>query len=293
MALTRDELAAYLDGDDDLPRRIGWDEHQAWLEDNWRAGMHVSIFAPNDGGKTHLIRHGLMPCWQLYPALIVQYKKRDPALAGFGRAVKNFPSWDDRLPYDLRSLESEKWQSDPEWFRLVLPVYRWSSHDARRQPSYMRARRVAGEAIDRVYAEGGWVLVVDEVRRIADPEPPGLGLRAPLENIWQAGRSEPVTLIGATQQPASAPSSMYDQPAIVYLGRTLDVGRHERLAEIGGNTPLIKRTLPTLDNYEFLFVHRQSGEMAIVMAPERHQTTGAEPYSRRSALAGSPERRPR
>lgn len=248
-------------------RRVPWSFHERWLDENWKAGGHVSIFAPNDGGKTHLIRRGLMRFWQRYPALIVQYKRRDSALEGFGKAVQEFPSPDLRLKYQLRGVDHPKWETDPEWFRLKLPPYTWSPR--RNTPSYERARRICGEAIDRCMKEGGWVLVVDEVRRVADPRPPGLGLEAPLENVWQAGRSEPVTLIGATQQPASAPSSMYDQPAHVYLGRTLDVGRHERLGEIGGNTKLIKATLPSLANHEFLFVHRQGGEMWIVKAPPR------------------------
>jgi hypothetical protein len=276
MALANDDawLQRYLDGADDdeleegeIPR-VGWEQHLDYLDEHWKAGGHASIFAPNDGGKTHLIRRGLMGFWKRYPTLIVQYKRRDPALEGFGRAVKEFPSFDARLRYQLRGVDSPKWDTDPEWFRLKLPPYRWAP-GKRRLPAYERAQRMAGEAIDKCYGEGGWVLVIDEVRRIADPRPPGLGLESLLENIWQAGRSEPVTLIGATQQPASAPSSMYDQPALVYLGRTLDVGRHERLGEIGGNTQLIKRTLPTLANHEFLFVHRQTGEMAIVKAPPK------------------------
>jgi hypothetical protein len=270
--LTAEDLEELGFGEDgpagELPPRISWEEHDDWLDANFGAGMHVSIFAPNEGGKTHLIRYGLMPHWQRYPALILQYKKRDPALSGFGHPVKNFPSRLQRLRYQTRGLDSPAWRDDPEWFRLVLPPYRWSA-DGRKLEGYKRARKIAGEAIDRVYHEGGWVLVVDEVRRVTDPRQPGLGLEAPLENIWQAARSEPVTLIGGTQQPASAPSSMYDQASLVYLGKTLDVGRHERLAEIGGNTQLIKRTLPTLDNHEFLFVHRQSGDMAIVKAPPR------------------------
>ena len=255
-------------GSGELVPRISWEEHAAWLDENWRAGGHASIFAPNDGGKTHLIRFGLAPFWQRYPMLIVQYKRRDPALLGFGQPVRAFPSADLRVKYQVRGVSNPKWQTDPEWFRLVLPPYQWSG-GKRSNPGYERARSVAGEAIDRCMKEGGWVLVVDEVRRVADSRAPGLDLAAPLENVWQAGRSEPVTLIGATQQPASAPSSMYDQPALVYLGRTLDVGRHERLSEIGGNTQLIKQVLPTLANHEFLFVHRQTGEMAIVKAPPR------------------------
>src|ERR1700687_5349397 len=83
----------------------------------------------------------------------------------------------------------------------------------------------------------------------------------------QRGRTQPLTIIAATQQPANVPSSFYDQPTFMFIGRMLDVGRHERLAEIGGDTAAIKAVLPSLSQFEFLFIHRPTGEMVVVQAP--------------------------
>ena len=52
-------------------------------------------------------------------------------------------------------------------------------------------------------------------------------------------------------------------------GMTPDDAARAARIRLGGNTQLIKRNLPTLANHEFLFVHRQTGEMAIVKAPAR------------------------
>ena len=123
--------------------RIEWESFYGWLCDNWKAGQHVSIFAPNQLGKTHMIRYGLLPCWQKYFVLIVQFKPKDPALAGLGRQIRHFPNRLDRLPYETRGLNSPKWEKDPEWFRLRLPGYRWSANGGREGQSYRSARRLA------------------------------------------------------------------------------------------------------------------------------------------------------
>lgn len=257
--------------------RVPWEEHFAYLEETWStvdergkpSAQHCSIFAPTRGGKSHLIRFGILPLWQRYPVLWLMYKPRDPTIGGMGRKVKEFPTWDQRLRYSSRKADDPKWETDPEWFVLTLPRFKWTPDSKHDNPSWVRARRIAGEAIDRAFQEGNWVLVVDEVRAFADAEPPSLALTPPLENAWQRGGSQPLTIIGATQQPAKAPGSMYDQPRHVYLGHTLDVGRYQRISEIGGNTELIKRILPSLGQREFLYVDRHEHVMMIVKAPER------------------------
>lgn len=235
----------------------------------WEAGQHASIFAPTGGGKTYLIRHGLLPLWQKYPVLWIQFKPRDGTMDGWGRRAHEYPGWDQRLRYRFRGLRSERWQRDPEHFLVRLPAYRWSNTTKQESEAWQRARRIAGEALDRAYREGGWVVVIDEVRALADGKAPALSLSSVLENSWQRGRSQPLTVIAGTQQPASAPSSMYDQPRWVFFGRQLDIGRHERIGEIGGDVEAVRAALPTLkgsrdpDGPEFLAVDRDSGEMWI------------------------------
>jgi hypothetical protein len=276
--LSRAEAARLLG--DDAPRpieRLAWDDfaadvlHRREGEDGedigWKAGEHASVFAPTDGGKTYLIRHGLLPLWQRYPVLWLKFKPNDGTLDGMGNRVKEYPSWDRRFKYRHRKADSADWDKDPEWFVVELPTYEWRAgrHESE---GVRRARALAGHCLDRAYREGGWVIVIDEVRAFSDVEPPALQLRALLENNWQRGRSQPLTVIAATQQPANAPSSMYDQPRWVFLGRTLDAGRHERIGEIGGDTDSIEAALPTLRHQEFIAVDRREGDMWIVKVGE-------------------------
>lgn len=265
-SLSEDDLRELGFGGDEPPR-VPWATHLRWLEESWHAGQHVSIFAPTEGGKTHLIRFGLLPLWTHYPVLWIRFKQRDATLRGMTNIVRAYPDRLRRLKWASRAVDSPKWESDPEWFILVIPAYHWSADPKREDANWRKARAIAGAAIDKSFHEGGWVLVVDEVRGVAGTSAPALDLGAPLENNWQRGRDQPITVIGGTQQPANAPSSMYDQPMHLYLGPTLDTSRVQRLGEIGGNTELIKRTLPTLRPYEFLYVHRQSHRMEIIRAP--------------------------
>lgn len=259
------ELAELGVTDDAIPR-IGWEEFSEILHAEWEAGQHASVFAPTDGGKTFLIRHGLLPFWRRYPVLWLKFKPRDATLDGMTRnRVREYPEWDHRLKYRARKLDSDRWEKDPEWFVVELPTYEWSPA-SRETEGIRRARAAAGRCLDRAYREGGWVIVLDEVRAFSDVEPPALQLRPLLENNWQRGRSQPLTVIAATQQPANAPSSMYDQPRWVFLGRTLDAGRHERIGEIGGDTELIEAMLPSLRHQEFIAVDRREGDMWITKA---------------------------
>lgn len=264
--LNREEAAQLLDdgGQPDVPR-VGWEDFYQWLCDNWKAGDHVSIVAPTGAGKTFLIRYGLLPCWQRYPVVIVQFKPKDPDMKGLGREIRHFPTRIDRLPYDTRKLDSPKWESDPEWFRLRVPGYRYSARGE--SPQHRQAKQLVGGVVDRTFWQGEWVLVIDEVRALAETRQPSLGLEPVLENAWQRGRTQPLTIIAATQQPANVPSSFYDQPTFVFIGKMLDAGRFERLAEIGGNTSAIKAVLPTLQQDEFLLIHRPTGEMVVTEVP--------------------------
>lgn len=241
--------------------RVKWEEFREVLHERWEAGQHASVFAPTDGGKSYLIRHGLLPLWQRYPVLWLKFKPRDDTLDGMGNRVREYPAADRRIKYRVRRLDSDRWREDPEWFVVELPSYEWRATDE--TEGVRRARQEAGRCLDRAYREGGWVIVLDEVRAFSDVEPPALRLRPLLENNWQRGRSQPLTVIAATQQPANAPSSMYDQPRWVFLGRTLDQGRHERIGEIGGHTQEIQEILPTLQHQEFLCVDRREGDMWI------------------------------
>lgn len=251
--------------------RVSWEQFDKWFGKELDGGEHISIFASTGDGKTHLIRHGILPHFQRDPVLVLDVKRDKGTLSGMGKIVQRFPTWDQRLKYKHRPHSSSKWKADPEWYRLQPPMYRWSEEPRQENKEWTKARRVIGTAIDKAMHEGSWCLVADDVALITDSRQPSLNLAAPMRNVWKMGRDRPVTLIAATQQPAGAPSEMYDQPTHLFLGGSEDERRHERLAEIGGNRKLLTETIMTLQEKEFLYIHgrRKEGRrvMAIVTAP--------------------------
>ena len=249
----------------------GYDHDGAWV-DGWGAGQHFAIFSPTEGGKSHLIRYGLLPLWQRYPVMWVRVKQRDDSTRQFGNKIDRYPIT-ERIKYKVRRRDSPAWDDDPEWYLLQLGAYRFdASAIYDKSESWNRARRTCGEALDRCFREGGWVIVVDEIQAINGKRPPSLDLEPALENAYQRGRTQPLTMISASQQPAWNAPSVYDQARWVALGRTLDEARFERIGQLGGSRQKIEAALPSLRGArpgppEFLIVDRWTGAMWITQAP--------------------------
>jgi hypothetical protein len=227
--------------------RVEWDEHRDLLAETWKPGDHVSLFAPTDHGKTHLVLKGLAPIWPKdYPWLTIDVKGDDPSLARWGHPIrKKIPGrmLRDRLYEDQR-------------FRLVVPEAIEMIKDAREW--------VVG-ALRTARSEKGWIVHLNEVRALSDPKPPGLDLAPRLEQLWLRGRPH-ITVIAETQRGAWVPGSMYDQPSHIYIGGFTDGRMKDRLAEIGGDTDNVIRAIGQLQEHEFLYVNRR-GTMQIVKAP--------------------------
>lgn len=239
-----------------LPQRIAWAQHRAWLDHNWHAGQHVSIVAVTGGGKSFLIRYGLLPLWKDYRVLVVDNKGDDPTLASLGHRVS---SW-----REIEDLEGNQDNQD-RTYRLVVPEWDYRP-GGRSAEGLRRAQEVVGTALHSAYRQGDWVIVLDETRAVTDSQSKfALGLQGVAENIWQRGRSRRVTLIAATQQPIWMPSSFYSQPSILYVARMLEPPT-DHLREIGGDTRLMKQVLPTLRRWEFLVIERDTGNMSITRA---------------------------
>lgn len=246
-------------GSPPAPRRISWSQHRAWLDHNWQAGIHVSIIAITGDGKSYLVRHGLLPLWEDgYRALVIDSKGgRDVTWQGYGQVVHRFPE------NELRGRPPE--EQGPRVYRLVVPGYEWTPQMKRDSDGVRRARAVVGEALSLAYQQGNWLIVVDETRSLTDsPEQFGLGLRGLLVNDWRMGRALGITVVAGTQAPRFQPSEFYDQVGWLYIGPTLDGRSQDRLDEIGGDTQAIRAALPHLQEHEFLWVRRRTGEMAIV-----------------------------
>lgn len=232
-----------------IPRK-DWDEVSMDIYKKWKPkdAPHHSVVCLTGGGKSYLCTRGLLPMRGWRRCLILDVKGDDETLDGIGTRVRRIPANDPWL--------KNKRKFDSLWYRLI--VY----------DDYQKAREQVKDALAHVYRQGNWTVFADETRHLTDPRLPALNLRSYVEQIWLKGRSRGVELVGATQSPRWVPSSFYDQPSFVWIGRINDERAHQRLREIGGlrreHLPVITR----LQKREFLVVGDSGDYTAITKMPD-------------------------
>lgn len=253
------------------PLRIRWSSHLRYMREHWHPGQHVSIITPTGGGKSHLAVRGLLtlPALRHSRILLIDDKHTDETTREFGLPVAKWP--DEYYPRAENRLDcimhGKKLCPDPEHYRLLVPSWSWRE---RGEASIAKAQTTVLDALERSYKSAvpgdGWVIVLDETRTLADTRPPSLNLGPALKYIWRMGRYRHVTLIALTQIPLGVPGELYDQATYLYFGRDPDDKRIERFAELGGSLPrkLMRDTIPTLGDHEFLFLGNR-GKMAAII----------------------------
>lgn len=208
--------------------RVDWAELGPHIANKWEQGEHITAIAKTGGGKSYLIRHGLMPMCRNDRICVIDCKGDDPTWRGFGTDVTALPR------YRVRQ--------GPEHYRLLV-------HDDRAD-----GRAQVHAAMERMYKQKEWIIVLDETRAVYDSTDPGLGLRGQVERLWLRGRSRELTVIAGTQAPTWVPSSMYSQASHLFIGRILDRRARQRLREIGGNIDVLEHAIASLQPYEFVVV---------------------------------------
>ena len=199
---------------------MGWDAVINRVDKFWQPQFapHHSIIGQNGSGKTHLIVHGLLPLCEDDKVLIIDNKGDDPTLNAAGaKRVR-------RLPTEFRRMSMDNGKPKEAWFQLVV------------SDNVNQAQEQVGRALQQVYKEGDWIVVLDETRAISDPRSPGLGLQPELDRLWLRGRSRNIAVIASTQAPRWVPSSFYDQCQFVWCSRIRDERAHQRIMEIGSMT---------------------------------------------------------
>jgi hypothetical protein len=192
---------------------------QRRVDELWKPEFapHHSLFGQNGSGKSHLIVHGLLPLCLYDNVAIFDNKGDDPVLGASGaRPVRRLPS------KFRRSLDNNRERDG--WFRVV-------AYDELNQ-----AQDQFGRALEQIYKEGNWIVVLDETRAISDPRSPGLGLQPLLDRLWLRGRSRRICVIASTQAPRWVPTSFYDQCQFSWSSRIRDDRAHQRIMEIGSMT---------------------------------------------------------
>lgn len=229
-----------------------------WFDERWQPGEHMSIWGRTGSGKTTFIVELALTLWVRSRVLIVDTKKDRGTMHPVGHVVKTFPTTTDKLPFRVREWTRDpnhkSWDHDPEWYKLQPGEYKWVTNKTAYQKQIGPIQQQIGTALQKCFDEGDWVIVIDEVRDLSDPEVPGLDLTPLLTRIWREGRDRGVTIIAGTQAPSLVPPAMYDQPTYHVFGRMADARRILRLGEISGDRDMLVETLPALRRHEVLVV---------------------------------------
>jgi hypothetical protein len=238
---------------------MSWNKVIQRVDTLWKAEFapHHSIVGQNGSGKTHLIVHGLLPLAVDDRVLIIDNKGDDPVLNAAGaKRVR-------QIPRNMRRIILGDEKPKANWFQLV--VYEELS----------RAQEQVAEAIQRVYKEGEWVVVIDETRALSDPRSPGLGLQPELDRLWLRGRSRKIPVIASTQAPRWVPSSFYDQCQFVWCSRIRDDRAHQRIQEIGSMTKAHIPHIASIRKRRWLYMDDEEAEtwVAETGVPARASTT--------------------
>ncbi len=230
-----------------IPRKH-WDEVSKDVFRKWKPddAPHHSIICLTGGGKSYLSTRGLLPMRGWRRAVILDVKGDDSTLDGIGQRTRQLPKRD---PWRQK-------EPDSLWYRLVI------------YDDIAKARQQVRDALAHVYKQGDWTVFVDETRHLTDPRAPALNLRSYLEQLWLKGRSRRVEVVGATQAPRWMPSSFYDQPSFVWIGRINDERAHQRMREIGGLRRGHLSVIQKLQKREFLVVGDSGDYTAITKVPD-------------------------
>lgn len=221
---------------------LPWDEFLDSLE--WLQGEHVTAIGPTKSGKTTLFRELFKRTrserthpWQV----VVATKKRDEVLDAFmPDGFVKMPTW-----------SAPEADVTPK-IMLAPPIP--SAEDYRQQADAIR------HALTSIYSQGGWKVLLDELKHIAD----FLGLKREVELLLHQGRSAGITVVSSVQRPRHVPLMAYDQADHLFMWESRDSNIRDRLSEIGGrvNPETVERGLQSLpDRHSFLYVQPSTGRV--------------------------------
>ena len=229
---------------------LTWDEFLAQF--NWTQGQHVTLVGPNGRGKTVLLTHILpMRGYKIF----LGTKRKDATQTALVQGKG-----------DHRYHLAKRWEEihqdvSPNW--MLKPPFPKNASVA--QVKAVQAQ-VFNEALMKVFRQGGWTVVGDELRYLTDY----LGLTDICQLLLLQGRSLEISFVTGTQRPRWVPLEAFSQASHLFFWQTPDHQDVARVAELASiNRETIMEVVPRLnpDAHEVLYVNPKSGYMAVTVPP--------------------------
>jgi predicted ATPase len=194
---------------------------------NWKQGEHVLVIGRTGQGKTTLISKIVD---RRKHVVMFATKVHDPVLA------KQFP--DFKIKNDWSKIEHDK---------IMLWV---KSKDTLREIKNQQAD-VFRDAMDTIFHDRGWCLVIDEAHWITSE----LGLGQELAMFQHQARSSGISVVTGVQRPAFIPVITYGSTTHAFMGRINEPTDLRRLSGLGGvDAKELGKHLLTLPKHEWVYV---------------------------------------
>lgn len=223
-----------------------WRTLRSQFAATWQQGQHVTALGANGSGKSTL----LLDIARIRENVVLLLTKpRDPTLSDYI----------ERYKYTKIS----SWPPPSKKYRIALwPPFRNKFDYPRMARTFENA--INGythnkQQIEGIMSQGCWTVVADEMRMMQR-----LGLEDDMVMLLTQGRSNDISLLCGAQRPRHIPVEMLTEPTHLFLFHCSDKYDIDRLSEIGGRrTEEIKALVPKLKEYQFLYVNKRKGTLAI------------------------------
>lgn len=222
--------------------------YDQWYRDEYysiRQNQHILFAGPTQSGKTLLCRQVA----RLHDYVVVFGTK--PVDESLDAYVEEGYERIDHWPPTRRDIrkQQEKWGNrenrEPRYMRFIL----WPK--IRKREDLFKHRETYAKAIDNIFIEGGWCVVMDEGLWLADKN--ALNLGPYMSQMAFGAASNKVSMFLLVQRPANVPRITWSscaQALLFHMGITDDI---TELSSLGTyNRQAVKDALASLGQHEFL-----------------------------------------
>jgi hypothetical protein len=243
---------------------MDWSDFAPYFTERWFPGEHVEVEAPTGSGKTTLVgrlaelelpkKH--RDAGELRHVACLDPKGGDDTLEETGwerhtawpppRRVYDAMDDHDRLRWPF---ENGKWRSpivsipgEPQRLIIGPKVNQADQWDA--------LKEVLAQAIDGVFNQGHWTVIIDELQIASDQRL--MNLTGAIERNYIAARTKSISMVGLHQAPRRVPRAASDQARWMFVSLTYDTDVIDRLAEQAGRQkPEIRGAIRGLSETDF------------------------------------------
>jgi len=232
-------MVARYNGDPmDWPR-IPWAEFVKTL--GWKQGEHLMTIGETGSGKTTLISK-LVPLRKYAVVFVTKtYDKSFHKSKWPGFTVMR--EWDRRKAAELQH------------------VLLWPEAGKTIRETVENQRRVFDEALNEIYRERGWCIVIDELQWVVDQ----LKFDMEMRTYQHQARSSGITIVSGFQRPSHVPVVTYGSATHAFISRQSEDGDVKRLAALGGiDAEKLRAALPLIRRHDWLYVGRAATTGAVL-----------------------------